>query len=335
MSKNVAIFLGKFQPPHLGHIRTILRIYKEYEKLIIGVTEDKKIMSTTEVCDILNEVFADFKSIEVHKVTGIVEKGTVVIPSGVDTVLSGNQKVLDKLSKEYKTKFIPRTEGIGYSATELRNNSMALKALSLSSLNIKMSVELVPIDQLRPLEQVLPTHLSNIADMVEKDGFIKKPLIVDRKYNIVLDGSHRYAYLLQEGYLEAPVLYVNYEDETIFVGNHLKHRFLKDKTLTISKAEVIDRALNEKLYPPRTTRHFFPFRKDDFPTLLERLRKGNKRDIGYLIANVSIENEIKMDTEYILEIDEEMEVIEKYLQEQRDTKNYLLEQIEMMKNANK
>jgi len=171
--------------------------------------------------------------------------------------------------------------------------------------------------------------------MIERDNVLKKPLIVDKKYGTVLDGSHRYAYLLEQGYMMAPVLLVDYDDESIFVGNHLKHRFFKDEKFTISKAEVRSRAIHENLYPPRTTRHFFPFRKDDFPIDLEKLKKGDAQDIGYLLDEVSIEEEIVLNQNYINEIDEEIMIIEQYIQEQQETKSYLLTQIEMMKNETK
>ena len=335
MRDKVAIFMGKFQPPHLGHIRTILRIYRDYSNLIVGVTEDKRVMNAYEVKDILDEIFLDYDSIEVQIIKGIVEEGTAEIPNDIDIVLSGNQKVLNKLSSDYITQFIPRTEGLGYSATELRKSSFTNKALSLQNLNSNLKMELIELKNLKPLERVLPSHLNNIQMMIERDGMVKKPLIVDREDSIVLDGSHRYAYLLQEGYRFAPVILVNYDDEAIFVGNHLRHRFLKDESFIISKAEVRDRAINENIYPPRTTRHFFPFRKEDFPVKLEKLEKENPHNIDYLIDKLSLNEEIVIDKNYIHEIDEEIAIIEKYLQEQKETKNYLLSQIEMMQNEAK
>ena len=332
MRDKVAIFMGKFQPPHLGHIRTILRIYRDYPKLIVGVTEDKRVMNAYEVKDILDEIFIDYATIEVKIIKGIVEEGTAEIPKDIDIVLSGNQKVLNKLSSDYITQFIPRTEGLGYSATELRKSSFTNKALSLQNLNSNLKMELIELKNLKPLERVLPSHLNNIQMMIERDGMVRKPLIVDREDGIVLDGSHRYAYLLQEGYRFAPVILVDYDDEAIFVGNHLRHRFLKDESFIISKAEVRDRAINENIYPPRTTRHFFPFRKEDFPIKLEKLDKGTPQNIGYLLDKLSLNEEIIIDENYIHEIDEEIVIIEKYLQEQKETKSYLLSQIEMMQN---
>lgn len=335
MKDQTALFLGKFQPPHLGHVRTILRVHREYAKVIIGITRDRKVMEGEEVKAIFDEVFASFDSIETMLIEGVVEQGTAKIPEGVDVILSGNRKVLERLEGKYPTKFVERTEGIGYSATEIRNISLGTKALSLRKLNTDLKMEVTDIGRLKPLEKVLPSHLANIQTMIEKEGIVRKPLIVDREYGVVLDGSHRYAYLMKEGYRKAPVIFVDYEDESIFVGNHLRHRFVKDENFTISKAEVRERALHEKLYPPRTTRHFFPFRKEDHPVALQELQKGAPRDIGHLIEQIPTEEEIRIDRNYIAEIDEEIRIIEKYLQEQIETKRYLQRQIEMMENERK
>ncbi|SFV70675.1 Y4yB [hydrothermal vent metagenome] len=325
MSKSVGLFLGKFQPPHLGHIRTILNIKNKYSRLIIGITEDERILKPKEIQNILIDVFKDFENIEVVIIHGIVEQGTAKLPNDIDVVLSGNHKVLDKLSSRYKTEFVARTEGIGYSATEIRESMLGSKMLSLKNPNINLKMELVKIATLKPLELILPSHLRNIEEMIERDKIVKKPLIVDRKNMIVLDGSHRYAYLYGEGYEYAPVILVDYDDEAIFVGKHLKHRFIKDENFTISKAEVRQRAIHENLYPPRTTRHFFPFRKEDFPIALLELRKGEKRDISHLLENISLLDEMALDRGYINEIDEEIVVIQEYLKEQYETQIKMME----------
>ncbi|WP_077928372.1 ParB N-terminal domain-containing protein [Wohlfahrtiimonas populi] len=189
------------------------------------------------------------------------------------------------------------------------------------------------MSDLKPLEKVLPSHLDNIEKMLFKDGEMRRPLIIDEKYNVVLDGSHRYAFLVKYGFKYAPVISVQYDDESIFVGNHLKHRFLKDENFVISKSEVIYRGLNEKLFDARTTRHFFPFRKIDHSVLLRDLVQGSEKDISYLLQNISIEEEILKDMNYISEIDDELAVLSSYIQEQEDVKKYLSYQIEEMKNS--
>ena len=33
------LFIGKFQPPHLGHVLTVYKLLKKYKKITIGITE--------------------------------------------------------------------------------------------------------------------------------------------------------------------------------------------------------------------------------------------------------------------------------------------------------
>lgn len=188
-----------------------------------------------------------------------------------------------------------------------------------------------PIDKLRPLEMVFPNHLKILSKMIMDSGVIESPIIADEKTGIVLDGSHRYIFFLKYGYKEAVVKFVNYHDENIRVGTHLMHRHIIDGSTNISKKEAIERGLSGNLFPPRTTRHFFPFRKNTFANvLLKNLKKGKPRDVSQYIADVTIEEEILHNKKYIEEIDFEIDEIIRYLDEVRLTKVYLRKQIEEM-----
>lgn len=332
-----AIFLGKFQPPHLGHIRTILKVAQEYTEVIVGITKgEPKVVDYNEVANILMEVFAGYSNISVVLIDGMIEDGSASIKDYTfDVVVSGNNKVLEILNKQgYKTVFQNRTDGVGYSGSEIRGlTQQSQHIVSLEEKKQNYLFKIVKVSDLKPLEKVLPSHLDNIEKMLFKDGEMRRPLIIDEKYNVVLDGSHRYAFLVKYGFKYAPVISVQYDDESIFVGNHLKHRFLKDENFVISKSEVIYRGLNEKLFDARTTRHFFPFRKIDHSVLLRDLVQGSEKDISYLLQNISIEEEILKDMNYISEIDDELAVLSSYIQEQEDVKKYLSYQIEEMKNS--
>ncbi len=329
-----AIFLGKFQPPHLGHIRTILRIAKSYKKVIIGITKEKsKILEYDEIKNIFDEVFEQYQNISTEIIEGTIESETSDLSKyDFDIILSGNKKVISLLNKKrYKTEFYPRIEGLGYSGSELR--AILNKQLNNSHNNKNLfEFKLFPMNNIKPLEKILATHFKNIEQMILKDNIIFRPLIIDNKYNIVLDGSHRYAFLQKHGYRYAPCLLVDYEDESIFVGNHLKHRFIKDENFTISKTHVIFSALNEKLLNARATRHFFPFRKENHETSLDILEKGSVRDISYLFEDISKDDEILIDKKYLQELNEEMNILENYIKEQKDVKKYLETQLNMMQN---
>ena len=53
---------------------------------------------------------------------------------------------------------------------------------------------ITPIDFLKPLEKVFLNHLKNLSKIILNDGFVKTPIIADKKHGIVLDGSHRYVF---------------------------------------------------------------------------------------------------------------------------------------------
>jgi hypothetical protein len=184
------------------------------------------------------------------------------------------------------------------------------------------------IKKLKPLEMVFPNHLKILCKLIIDSGIIESPIIADKKTGVILDGSHRYIFFLKYGYKEAVVKYIDYFDENIRVGTHLMHRHIIDKTSNISKEEVIKRGLSGNLFPPRTTRHFFPFRKNTFANIsLIDLKKGKPRDVAQYIADVNIEDEILHNKKYIDEIDSEINEIIKYLDEVSLTKVYLKKQI--------
>jgi hypothetical protein len=157
---------------------------------------------------------------------------------------------------------------------------------------------------------------------------MKKPLIVDRLSMAVLDGSHRYALLVKHGFRLAPAVLCDYDNESIFVGNHLGHRFEFDEKKWISKQHVRATAISGKLYEPRTTRHFFPFRKTDHPTELSRLERSESRSISHLLADVSKQGEIAKNEEYINELKFELALLKGYMEEQSEVLNWLVKQNE-------
>jgi len=199
-----------------------------------------------------------------------------------------------------------------------------------------MQYEIVPIGRLKPLEMVFPNHLKNLRNMILKDGIVKLPLLADKKTGIVLDGSHRYVFFLMEGYKTVPVRFVDYSSEDIRVGTHLMHRHIIYGPTNISKTEVKERGLSGNLYPPRTTRHFFPFRKTDSIDLpLSELKKEKPVDVTKFIADVKLEDEIIHNEHFIEEIEAEIDEIIRYLDEVRQTKHYLKKQIDEMQKKRK
>jgi len=120
----VAFFPGKFQPPHLGHILTLLDVYDKYDKLIIGVTEGPpRVMSLDDTVKILEDIFRHIPFVVIFPIKGTLDDDSALpyLPKDWDVIVTGNEFVID-VAKEHgwNWEFIPRSKGIGYSGTELR-----------------------------------------------------------------------------------------------------------------------------------------------------------------------------------------------------------------------
>jgi len=128
MTHETAIFPVRCQPPHLGHILTLMKIYPDYDRIIIAITnytyDGKKphVLPRKKVKAILEAVFQHLPKIEVV----LTEEGFPVrktfddLPL-FDIVVTGNKTTIENMKGlGIKAKFEPRTEGIGYSGIELR-----------------------------------------------------------------------------------------------------------------------------------------------------------------------------------------------------------------------
>ncbi len=324
-----ALFLGRFQPPHVGHILTLRRLAQNYDKVIVGVTEAQpSVMQTSEVIGILRLLVPE-ENFEIVPVQGSVEAGSAIINFPFDVCCSGNVAVLNKMAdRGFKTEFIERSLDSIFSGTRERQLYVetAVAAASRKTSPNLTEFSLVETDNLRPIERINPCHFAALENEILRSGIMQKPLIVDRVTLAVLDGSHRYAFLVKHGYKLSPTILCDYDDESIFVGNHLGHRFQFDDEKWISKKHVRATAISGQLYEPRTTRHFFPFRKVDNPVSLESLSKGTSRSVDHLTSQATPEGEIISNEGYISELTAELAVLNSYVNEQMGVMAWLNQQ---------
>ena len=116
-----------------------------------------------------------------------------------------------------------------------------------------MDVELVPIAWLRPHEEVKPRNVDTLHEMTLRWSAYTKPLLVDCASGTILDGHHRYHVGIRIGLSRLPVIKVDYlGDDSIELD-----LWPASNIDSLTKQEVIDTALSESLYPPKTTRHRF------------------------------------------------------------------------------
>lgn len=331
-----ALFLGRFQPPHVGHVLTIRSLLATFDKLIVGVTEcEPSIMTTSSVISIMEKLIPDSK-VSFLAVPGSVEGGTAKIDCDFDVCCSGNPAVLSIMAgKGYKTKYTERSLDHIFSGTRERGDLLenALHARLQDRDDVLYEFRLVKVSSLRPIEKLHAKHFLGVEKQIVEAGVMLRPLIVDKHTHAILDGSHRYGFLLKHGYQIAPALLCDYDDESIFVGTHLAHRFEFDNQKWITKQHVRATAVSGQLYEPRTTRHFFPFRKVDIPTELSDLGPKEERCIDHLIANIDPDQELHSNRGYITEIEQELAVLASYRKEQLATMRWLEDQNEFIKGA--
>lgn len=112
-------------------------------------------------------------------------------------------------------------------------------------------VRLVPLELLKPHEEIKVKNMKKLLDMTLRwDGFTK-PLIVDIATGAILDGHHRHAVAIRLELARIPVIVVDYfADESIDLD-----LWPASELDEISKQDVVDMALSDQLYPPKTTRH--------------------------------------------------------------------------------
>jgi len=131
---------------------------------------------------------------------------------------------------------------------------------------MKIETVLVDIGKLRSHEAISRQRLKEVFCRIKNDGFLRSPVVADRKTLIVLDGHHRLAALKSLGCQKIPVVLVDYLDPAIKV-------YLRRKNLLMSllKEIIIRRALMGNSFPYKTTRHLLS-KRPRIKTPLIRLR---------------------------------------------------------------
>lgn len=123
---------------------------------------------------------------------------------------------------------------------------------------------LLPLDQLRVHEEVVEAEVVQLVGELRSEGTVREPLWIARGSLVILNGHHRYNALRRMGARLAPAWLLDYDDPEIELG-----RWGEGPSLT--KAEVVERGLSGRPYPPKTTRHQIRHSLPHHPTPLAEL----------------------------------------------------------------
>lgn len=94
----------------------------------------------------------------------------------------------------------------------------------------------------------MPGRVSEVIDLILERQAWTQPICVDSETLAVLDGHHRLTAAIQLGLARVPVRMYDYA--TVQLGSWRPE-------IGPTREEVLRRALEGRLYPPKTTRHTF------------------------------------------------------------------------------
>ena len=128
-------------------------------------------------------------------------------------------------------------------------------------------VVIVDIGSLKGHEEVIPDNLAKREKKLLSKGFYK-PIIVDHRSMVILDGHHKWTAAGRLGLARVPVIMVDYlDDEGVLVD--VWPNCGRD---SITKTEVLSMGSSEDVFPPKTSQHTLPFEIPSITVPLSDLR---------------------------------------------------------------
>jgi len=131
-------------------------------------------------------------------------------------------------------------------------------------------MKLVSIDHLKHIENFSTKRVDNILVKMQSSGIWERPICVEKKHMLILDGQHRYEVAVKLGISYIPCELFDYDDDRLIVWSLRKN-------CTVSKKLVVKRANSGDIYPYKTAKHKFPRKVNKCFLPIKDLVKYNDR----------------------------------------------------------
>jgi len=118
-----------------------------------------------------------------------------------------------------------------------------------NNIPIKFRIRLISISDLKPHENTDSIKLKSLKDEIFSDGILKRPIVIDEKTKVIIDGHHRVDALRLLGCTKIPACCVDYTCDKIGLKSNLEN-------IKITKDKVIEAALNNCPFNPKSTWHY-------------------------------------------------------------------------------
>tara|TARA_B100000925_G_scaffold227150_1_gene175663 strand:+ start:2848 stop:3291 length:444 start_codon:yes stop_codon:yes gene_type:complete len=123
------------------------------------------------------------------------------------------------------------------------------------------------IIDLLPHEKVNSTHVDKLIELIQNHKFFTKPIIIDQKTRLIVDGHHRFNAAMALELSLVPVFEINYHQNRVkaFKGSLEGSLYSKDR--------IVKRAIARELYESKDTYHVFASKKGSLITLEDAIPK--------------------------------------------------------------
>jgi len=115
-------------------------------------------------------------------------------------------------------------------------------------------------NELIPHEKVSLRGINKLKNYINNfhSEIILPSILVCNKTNVIIDGHHRFHVIKLLEVDQIPVSLIDYNSDLI----------LTNEKNSLSKKEIISSARNNKIFPPRTSKHLINFKKHCFPLII-------------------------------------------------------------------
>jgi CTP:phosphocholine cytidylyltransferase-like protein len=117
--------------------------------------------------------------------------------------------------------------------------------------SVSHEIKLIDPQLLLDIEEYIQERKDLLKEKILKEAIWTKPIIIEKKHKLVLDGHHRFNIAKELNLSKIPVIEVDYADIEIW---SLKKDQEVDKNLIISRAKKYN------IYPNKTVKHKFDFK---------------------------------------------------------------------------
>ena len=132
----------------------------------------------------------------------------------------------------------------------------------LDQVRSKLVIERTSIlhNELIPHEKVSLRGINKFKNYIYvfNSKIILPSILVCNKTNVIIDGHHRFHVIKLLKVDQIPVSLIDYNSDLI----------LTNEKNSLSKKEIIKSAKNNKIFPPRTSKHLINFKKHCFPLII-------------------------------------------------------------------